>query len=136
MEAARFFKKEDYLKVGGYNESMVGGEDWDLSQRIEQFGKIGRIDQYIFHNEGHPKLYNILKKKFYYAKNITKYLDVNKSQQNIKKQTGISQRYKLFFSQPKKLFKNPILGLGMLFMKTCEFGFGGFGYLTGKCVKI
>ena len=28
------------------------------------------------------------------------------------------------------LFKRPDLGLGMLFMKTCEFAWGGFGYLV------
>lgn len=136
MEAARFFTKNDFLDVGGYNENMVSGEDWDLSQKIGQLGKISRIDQYIFHNEGYPKLYNILKKKFYYAQNILKYLNENKSQQNIKKQADIVQRYKLFFSQPKKLFKNPFVGVGMLFMKTCEFGFGGSGYLIGKFMKI
>ena len=43
--------------------------------------------------------------------------------------------YKLFFSNPKKLFKNPILGLGMIFMKSCEFGFGGMGYLVGRIKK-
>lgn len=42
----------------------------------------------------------------------------------------------LFFYQPKKLFKNPIIGLGMLFMKTCEFGFGGIGYFVGKFKNI
>jgi hypothetical protein len=44
-------------------------------------------------------------------------------------------RYKLFFSQPKKLLHHPILGSGMIFMKTCEFFFGGLGYLRQK-IKI
>jgi hypothetical protein len=46
------------------------------------------------------------------------------------------QRYQLFFSKPGKLFKNPMIGAGMLFMKTCEYAFGGAGYLlSGKTEK-
>ncbi|EKD42908.1 MAG: beta-1,3-galactosyltransferase [uncultured bacterium] len=130
MEAARFFKKNVYVELGGYNIEMTSGEDWDLSQRIEQNGKIGRINDYIFHNEGDAKLLKIIKKKFFYARNFSKYKNTNLNKNKISKQTGILNRYKLFFSNPKKLFKNPIIGFGMLFMKTCEFGLGGLSYIT------
>jgi GT2 family glycosyltransferase len=132
MEAARFFKRDIFQKAGGYDENMVSGEDWDLSQRIEKLGTIDRINSFIYHNEGKPTLGKIIKKKFYYAGKFSKYKENNLNQKKISKQTGIIARYKLFLSKPKKLFKNPILGLGMLFMKTCEFGFGGVGYFIGK----
>jgi hypothetical protein len=128
MEAARFFKKDIYESVDGYNESMVSGEDWDLSQRIEAKGKIGRINSLIKHNEGELKLLTTLKKKFYYAKQFAKYSHATTSEK-IENQTSIVARYWLFLSQPTRLFRNPILGLGMLFMKTCEFGVGGVSYL-------
>lgn len=129
MEATRFFQKDTYLQAGGYDEDMVSGEDWDLSQRITKLGKIGRIDAFIFHNEGKISLLKTIKKKFYYAQKFSKYLTKNQKEGKMRNQTGILMRYRLFFSQPWKLFKNPFLGLGMLFMKTCEFGFGGMGYL-------
>ena len=132
MEAARFFAKKDFEKVRGYDENLTSGEDWDLSQRIEKLGTITRINDLIYHNEGKISLLKTIKKKFYYAKNFTKYANKNNDQIKFKKQTGIINRYKLFFSQPIKLFKNPVLGVGMLFMKTCEFGFGGLGYLIKK----
>ena len=50
MEGARFFRKEDYERVGGFDISMVSGEDWDLSQRISKLGRLDRVDEYIFHN--------------------------------------------------------------------------------------
>lgn len=132
MEAARFFRKDYYQKIGGYDENMVSGEDWDLSQRIETLGKIDRIDDFIYHNEGRISLLKTIKKKFYYAGKFAKYTENNLNKDKIAKQTGIISRYELFFSQPKKLFRNPVVGIGMLFMKTCEFGFGGTGYLIGK----
>jgi hypothetical protein len=135
MEAARFFRKDVYQKTGGYDENMVSGEDWDLSQRVEAIGKIDRINDFIYHNEGRASLIKIIKKKFYYAGKLSKYKENNLNQEKIAKQTGIISRYKLFLSQPKKLLKNPSIGLGMLFMKTCEFGFGGVGYLTSRIKK-
>lgn len=132
MEAARFFSKNTYLKLGGYNESLISGEDFDLSQRCEKFGKIYRIDKVIFHNEGKINLLKTVKKKYYYAQHFAKYLSVTENKDKVSKQTGILARYKLFLSDPIKLFRNPIVGLGMIFMKTCEFGFGGLGYLIVK----
>jgi len=135
MEAARFFNKDIFQKVGGYNENMVSGEDWDFSQRVEKFGKIDRINDFIYHNEGKLALSKILKKKFYYAEKFLEYKENSLNREKISKQTGIITRYKLFLSQPKKLLKNPIFGLGMLFMKTCEFGLGGVRYLIKKHKK-
>jgi glycosyltransferase involved in cell wall biosynthesis len=129
MEAARFFRKQAYEKTGGYNESMVSGEDWDLSQRV---GKIGRISNFIYHNEGKISLLKTIKKKYYYAQKFAHYVGSNQGEEKLKKQTGIVSRYYLYFANPKKLFSNPLLGLSMIFMKTCEFGVGGLGYLIGK----
>ena len=132
MEAARFFDKNIYEKAGGFDENITGGEEWDLSQGVEKFGKIDRISDFIFHNEGNLNFYKIIKKRFYYARRFRNYTAKQKDNRNTKMQISIIKRYKLFFSNPKKLFKDPILGLGMLFMKSCEFGSGGVGYLVGQ----
>lgn len=135
MEAARFFKRSDYLNIGGYDEEMVSGEDWDLSQRMEKLGRLERVDAFIYHNEGKISLFKTVKKKFYYAQKFAKYTAKKEHSNKATNQTSILARYKMFLSQPKKLFKNPIIGVGMLFMKTTEFAFGGIGLLVGKFKK-
>ncbi len=132
MEAARAFRKDIYQEIGGYDETMISGEDWDLSQRIAEQGALGRVQAYIMHNEGHLKLMSTLRKKYYYAKQFANYTSKNPQTGNVSVQTGPLTRYKLFFSEPARLFKNPFLGMGMLFMKTCEFGFGAFGLVRAK----
>jgi len=132
MEAARFFKKDTYEALGGYDESMVSGEDWDLSQRVEKLGELGRVQDFIYHNEGKISLWRTVRKKYYYAQKFASYREKYHSSEKEQSQTSVLGRYKLFFSHPKMLFQNPILGLGMLFMKTCEFGFGGAGFLAAK----
>ncbi|HTE58287.1 MAG TPA: glycosyltransferase family A protein [Verrucomicrobiae bacterium] len=129
MEAARFFSREAFEKVSGYDENLLSGEDWDLSQRVAEIGTIGRVTQLIHHNEGHLRLGRTLSKKVYYARQFKKYMSTSTSH-NTKSQTGIIKRYALFFRHPVKLFTHPLLGLGMLTMKTLEFAIGGFAFLT------
>lgn len=133
LEAARFFRKQTYEQAGGYDTAMVSGEDWDLSARVRNVGRIERISAIIRHNEGKFKLARSLQKKYYYAGLAKAYLAKNNVGNKLTAAAGPIARYKLFFSNPRKLFVNPLLGTGMLFMKTCEFGFGAIGYLfSGK----
>jgi len=129
MQGARFFEKGVVTEAGGYDENMISGEDWDLSQRIENKHKNAKIKELILHNEGEIDLFQTVKKKYYYAKHFAKYAKKEHNKGSTQNQTSIISRYKLFLTQPKKLFKDPLVGLEMLFMKTCEFGFGGMGYL-------
>ncbi len=130
MEAARFFSKTMFERLGGYNEQMVSGEDWDLSQRAQAQGKLSRIKAYIDHQEGRIRLTQTIQKKYYYAKHFSTYVTEHTGTPAARKQTSVFSRYKLFFSDPKKLFRHPLYGLGMLYMKTCEFAAGAFGLLT------
>lgn len=125
IEAARFFDTKLYTTVGGYNESMTGGEDWDLTERVRAATTVGRVQPFIYHNEGHYKLGTALRKKFYYTKGFMQFYDKPGQQQeqaNTKSPLVMALGYyKLFLSKPVKLFKNPFLGFGVLFMKTAEF---------------
>jgi glycosyltransferase involved in cell wall biosynthesis len=132
IEAARFFLRDLYLELGGYDETLVSGEDWDLSQRASNQGRLSRVTAFIRHNEGQLSLTRTLKKKYYYAKQFVKYQVKNQSQAVTSNQISILGRYALFFRDPKKLWANPVLALGMLFMKTAEFAVGGFGLLVSK----
>ncbi len=135
IEAPRFFSKEVFNKFKGYDETQTGTEDYDLPQRIkEEFGEnsILRINSFIYHHEGRLSLFDTLKKKFYYAKTAGVYTTRKSNEEYSKKQSNILERYKLYFSHPKKLFKNPFFGLGVLFMKTAELGMLGVGYSIAK----
>jgi glycosyltransferase involved in cell wall biosynthesis len=135
IEAARFFRRDLYLHVGGYDTDMVSGEDWDLSRRIGKVSDIARVDTFIYHNEGRLNLRKTLQKKYYYAGLAKGFLQKNNVGSNFTAKEGPLYRYKLFFSKPGKLLKNPVLGVGMLFMKTSEYAAGAAGYYLPKKQK-
>ncbi len=135
MEAARFFDRATFEEMNGYDEDNTGTEDYDLPQRIQHIytrAVIARTDNFIFHNEQKLSLIKTCKKKYYYAQKLSKYKTELSNHSNFIKQANPIERYKLFFSQPKKLIKNPIHGFGLVVMKTSELVAGGSGYYSSK----
>jgi glycosyltransferase involved in cell wall biosynthesis len=131
MEAARFFNREIFLSAGGYDEKNTGSEDYDLPQRIKKnLGKIAfnRINAYATQHEGRISLLVLCRKKFYYAQSFVKYSKNPANSKAFQMQSGLLRRYLLYFSSSKKLFERPSLGVGLLFLKSCEFLAGGLGY--------
>jgi glycosyltransferase involved in cell wall biosynthesis len=132
IEAARFFDRELYRQAGGYDEAITGGEDWNLTDRIMGLTKIGRIHEYIFHNEGRISLSSALKKRFYYNQGFLRYYNEAKTTGSKSAAGSVLRYYKIYLSRPSKLLKNPLYGLGMLYMKTCEFSTGALSMVAAK----
>jgi glycosyltransferase involved in cell wall biosynthesis len=129
IEAPRFFDKKLYLKLGGYNEKMVSGEDWDLGKRFKKVGKVDRIKSLIYHHEGRLTLKQDLKKKLYYAKKADAYLS-----ENVIGPIDILK----FIIRPayiknwRMLAADPLHSLGFIVMKISELVVGGFGAIFYK----
>ena len=133
IEAARFFKKEVFWKVGEYDEDLIAAEDWDLSQRIKKAGfAIGRISALVKHQEGRLGLTKTVKKKFGYGVTIGRYIKKHKKES--KRQLILIRP--AFLRNYTRLLKNPITTVGLIVMKTCEFIAGTAGFAVGKIKKI
>ena len=130
-DAARFFSKKIFDKIGGYDETITGPEDWDLPDRIREAGfKIGRSTEIIYHHEQNLSLPGLFKKKFYYGLNAHKYL--SKHNIPIFSPKTIYFLRPLFYKSWTKLVKHPILSLAMICMLLTELIGGGLGYLVGR----
>lgn len=117
IEAARFVRTADFKKIGGFDESLVSGEDWDLSQRMRKFGPFGKISAKIYHYEENSFVSD-LAKKFYYAKNIKKY--ASKHPSYFKKQAGFD-RFLVLFSKPKLILTHPFEFVGLILLKFSQY---------------
>jgi len=132
IDAVRFVKRDESLKVGGFDESFFVAEDWDFDRRIRAKGKVGIIDVPLYHNEGIFSLKRYLQKKVYYSKNLDRYIEKwEENDRTIKKQLGFSYRFFGVFVENgkwKRLLRHPILTLGMYFLR----GMVGIRYLIRK----
>ena len=123
VESARFFRTNQVLEVGGFDDQVVMYEESTLPQRIEKIGlkTAVRISSFIIHNEDSFKLKNWLKKKRYYSQTARiytqKYKIYSEQQLGVRHRTGIYLRNKNWIT----LMKHPILSIGLVILKSLEF---------------
>ena len=130
-DAARFFKREVFFKVGAYDEIITGPEDWDLPETIMERGyKIGRVKSHINHYERTLSPLALAKKKFYYALQVHKYLQ--KHHIPIIGPKTVYFLRPIFYKNWPKLISNPFLTPALLIMLSAELLGGAVGYILGR----
>lgn len=146
IDGARFFLKDAFIKVGGFDEGMSGPEDWDLDKKIKQAGKIGlvsgegtsdywemrdfimqggvdplRYGSVIYHNETEFNLKKYLTKKGYYAQSFDAYINKwGKNDPDVSRQLGLRYRFFIVFLENgkwKRLFRRIHLSFGMYLLR-------------------
>lgn len=135
IDAARFFRKEVFDKVGGYDEAITGPEDWDLPENVKKLGyRIVRIKSVIYHYERIYSLISLAQKKFYYALKSHRYL----TKQNIPTFSPKTIYFlrPVFYKNFDKIISHPLLSISMFIMLTFELIGGGLGYCIGRIKKL
>ena len=86
IDSARFFLKEAFVKVGGFDESMSGPEDWDIDKKIKQIGKIELLN-HVGANCNSPdwELYGFIKERGVDPKDYGAVIYHNETEFDIKK---------------------------------------------------
>lgn len=123
IDGARFFRKDMFVKVGGFDTSMSGPEDWDIDKKLKQGGrKIYLLTgSHINHNEGEFNLKSYLDKKSYYANSFDTYVKKWGGEDiDIQKQLGVYYRFIGVFIENgkwKKVLAHPFLMMGLNFLR-------------------
>jgi glycosyltransferase involved in cell wall biosynthesis len=129
IEAARFFDRDLFNHLDGYDEELTGPEDWDLHERAMRGGaRVARSVGGIRHDEGRLQLSELAAKKFYYGKTMGLYV----------KRHRVAARGQLrllrpaFVRQWRRLAKDPVGASGMVLMKMVEATAGTAGLVAGR----
>ncbi|MEM3698008.1 MAG: glycosyltransferase [Candidatus Bathyarchaeia archaeon] len=112
----RFFRKTVFFKVGGFDEKLICGEDFDLARRCETQGyRIGKITSSIKHLEGALSLKKIVLKAHYYGKSLLPFFS--------KEPTLVLRGYcpTRFAWNIKYLLKKPLNLAGLAMIKLIEY---------------
>lgn len=132
IDAVRFIRKDKFLDVGGFDETLTGPEDWDFDRRIKPKGKTAIIESPICHNEGNFRLSEYVKGKLYYARTFDRYINKwGKNDSLLKKQLGFWYRYfGVFFEKGKvfRLLSHPVLMIEIYFLRLLV----GFMYISKR----
>ena len=131
IDGIRGVRKALFLKLGGFDLSLCGPEDWDLNIRMKKLGELKLISSGLRHDEGAFEWGRYLKKKKYYSASFAAYKEKWPGNEDVKKQVSFWYRYFGVFLENgkwKRLFSHPILAAGMYVLR----GAVGFAYIFGK----
>jgi glycosyltransferase involved in cell wall biosynthesis len=127
IEAARFFRRDAYDKVGGHDSTLVSYEEHDVHNRVSQYGKISRVVGAAEWHIGEPKtLAEIASKHWYYGKTAHLYVKKHPSRAS----TQILPVRRSLLSQRDTWFHRPKLLLGLIVYDTVKYMSAAFGLLT------
>ena len=131
VEAPRFFEKKA-IEAMGYLDDTVGADDWDLALRIREAGYvILRTTRHIMHDEGALSLGKLIRKRFLYGKVAYKFGKKHGGKKFVQYFNPFKASYFRHFGF---LLSHPILLIGMVFMRACEYAGGGAGMVYGKFI--
>jgi glycosyltransferase involved in cell wall biosynthesis len=124
--SARFVKKSTFQAVGGFNESITAGEDYDFQNRLNRAGFCtGFIEPEALHLGEPTDLWKHLWKYFHYGKNFVHYRSANR--QESKDQLRFVRR--AYVRNWRCFVRHPVLGSGLAIYSSLKFLFGGCGLL-------
>ena len=127
VEAARGFRAADFARVGGYDEALVGPEDWELADRIVGLrnSRVARIPGLVWHDEGRIVLRAAFRKKRYYGRGVATYLE-NPNRRPLPRRA---------FKEPARLARQPHLTAGLAVLKFVEVSGIATGVLDSRVGK-
>lgn len=120
VESARIVRRATFDLIGGYDESLGAGEDFDLHRRLQRQGLVGRTHASVQHDLRQLHFRRSIRKKYDYGKTARTYLDKHGA-------TGFGiARTQLgaFVRHRAELRRQPLMTLGMLAMKASEMAAG------------
>jgi glycosyltransferase involved in cell wall biosynthesis len=130
--AARFWKKEVFESVGGFDVALIAGDDYDLQNRLVESGcKIGRIKAQETHIGEPRSMAEIFRKHYYYGQSISFFIRKNQ-------QRALMQLNPLRLSLIKGLSrsaKQPTLIVGFLVYQFLRYSAASVGMLAARFHK-
>lgn len=133
MSAARFYKKDIFLNVGGLDEKLGSiADDLEFQHRLNINGyKTAFIDAAENNFGEYKSLKIIITRSLYYGWFIRRYMD--KYPEKTKKQYRFIR--KEFVKNKNILFKDKFLFMAFLFYKITQYVFGGTGLVMSIITK-
>ncbi len=129
IESARFFKREVFLRLGGFDTTLViNADDYDMQRRLNAAGyKTGRITATELHIDEIDSIREVFLKSFYYGMNSWQY---------IKREKGyaVHQLFpvrRAYFKHFSMFLRHPFLALGFVIFKVVQYGSATVGLVFG-----
>lgn len=129
--SARFVRRDIYLNVGGLDEHLIAGEDYDFQNRLNASGYNTTFAQAEALHLGEPRSLAVhLKKYFWYGTDFVKFWRKNPNRP--RGQLGVVRV--VYLRHWRSFVREPVVGLGFVGYSILKFTAGGLGFIYGMTV--
>jgi glycosyltransferase involved in cell wall biosynthesis len=132
LSGARFFPVAVLRSIGGFDEHLVSGEDWDLVIRATVSGRYAFADATIRHDEGTLTLAGLMRKKYYYGRFLPRFIAKHGRAALVR----LSPLRVSLLRSLSALRTDPRLVVGVFAMKAAEATAGLAGMLVGGAEQV
>lgn len=123
--SARFVRRDAYLAIGGLDERLIAGEDYDFQSRLDRGGYVtGFIEAEAVHLGEPRSLATHLGKYFRYGTQFVEYW--RKNPKEARSKLGLSKRP--YASHWRSFVERPGTGAAFVLYSLLKFSAGGLGF--------
>lgn len=130
---ARFFRASAYRAVGGFDEELIAGEDYDIHNRLVAAGyRVARANAGEIHLGEPRSLREIIVKSWIYGKQLTVFVDKNRGR-------GVQQLNPVraaYFRNWRKFLRRPVMGAAFTVMQAVKYSVGGAAYFGQRLKNL
>lgn len=124
--ATRFFSRELFNDIGGYDPNITAGEDYDFQNRINKKGyKTLFAQAEALHLGEEPNLWKILKKYYWYGRDFKNYITKNRLE-SISQLTFFRS---IYWKKRNSFLRHPLYGFMFIIYHFLKYAAGGIGYI-------
>lgn len=116
VAAARFFERDLFLAVGGYDEGLHATEDWDLSMRAERLQPLRRAEARIVHDDGKVSFASDVRRKFYYGASHLRFIEKHGAEARKR----LSPLRGSLLRNAGRIVAHPVVGTGLVVLKAAQ----------------
>jgi glycosyltransferase involved in cell wall biosynthesis len=125
--AARFVRRDLFLAIGGYDEAITAGEDYDLQNRLNETGcTVAFVDAEALHLDEPTSLLPHLRKYYEYGSDFVHFRSKHEDTKQLSfLRPALLRNWRAFV-------RHPALGAGLVGYHTAKFAAGGAGYFAAR----
>jgi glycosyltransferase involved in cell wall biosynthesis len=127
--SARFVKKRVYNSIGGFDENITAGEDYDFQNRLNAAGyKTGFVAPEALHLGEPTSFWGHMKRYYHYGSDFVAYARQNQAAAG----TQLGFIRVVYLANWRRFVRHPLNGGAFIVYNICKFAFGGAGFLVGS----
>jgi glycosyltransferase involved in cell wall biosynthesis len=124
FSGARFFTRRAFDGIGGFDETLVSGDDYDVNNRLAAAGfRVGWIHAAELHLGEPATLSDVARKSFFYGSRFGPFL----RKSGARGMRQISPFRVTYVRHWREFVKHPVLGAGLILMQCVKYASGAAG---------